>query len=454
MSAIAVRTRTSRPRYAPALGLLFIAVFVGFLYWAAYSKPYDLWGALLVAPVLFVLTVPIARRIARQEADPRMVRLIMWALVVKLLAALVRYLVAFDVYDGVADATVYVEFGRRLAPLYREGIFGADIGIPLVGTGFIRVLTGLVFTFTGVTTLGAFLVFSWLGFWGLYFFYRAFRLGVPDGDRRRYALLVFFLPSLLFWPSSIGKESWMVFALGISAYGAALVLTRSRGGYLLLLLGLAGTSLVRPHMAILVGGSIPIAFLLRRQSTSGSPLDPIGKVVGTALLAVICVVLLVQTEQYFQVRGQGVQGVDHVLQYTANQTAQGGSEFEAVRVRSPIQLPQALISVLFRPFPFEAHNLQSLVASLEGMVLLGLFALSWDRLRVLPMRVLATPYLTFASVYTVLFVSVFSTFGNFGLLTRQRAQLFPLVLVFLALPAVGRAPAVWRARNHAIRGHR
>ena len=35
--------------------------------------------------------------------------------------------------------------------------------------------------------------------------------GLPTGDHRRYALLVFFMPSLLFWPSSIGKESWMLF---------------------------------------------------------------------------------------------------------------------------------------------------------------------------------------------------------------------------------------------------
>lgn len=446
MSATALRAEP-RPQLAAAGGLLLVAGYAAVVFRAAYTAPYDIWGALLVAPALILVTAPIARRVARVEADPRMGRLVLVALVTKLGASLVRYAVAFDVYDGAADSAAYVTAGRMLAPLYRDGLFTADIGIPLVGTGFVRVLTGLVIAVVGPTTLGGFLVFSWLGFWGLYFFYRAFCIGVPDGDHRRYALLVFFLPSLLFWPSSIGKEAWMLFVLGLSAYGAARIMTRARGGFTLLLAGVAGTTMVRPHMAVLVGGAVGIAFLARRPAAPGSPIDPIAKVLGAFVLAVICVVLLVQTEQFFKVRGQGVQGVDTVLERTQRQTSQGGSEFEAVRVRSPIQLPLALVNVLFRPFPFEAHNLQALVASLEGMALLGLGVACWDRLRQVPLRVLTTPYLTFTAVYALLFATVFSTFGNFGILTRQRAQLFPFVLVFLALAAVRRPAPSWRARN-------
>jgi hypothetical protein len=44
----------------------------------------------------------------------------------------------------------------------------------------------------------------------------------------------------------------------------------------------------------------------------------------------------------------------------------------------------------------------------------------------------------FALAYTGLFILAFSAIGNFGLLTRQRTQLLPFVLVLLAMPA--RAP--------------
>ena len=52
---------------------------------------------------------------------------------------------------------------------------------------------------------------------------------MADGDARRYAALVFLLPSLLFWPSSIAKEAWILACLGLAAYGAAKMLTRSGG---------------------------------------------------------------------------------------------------------------------------------------------------------------------------------------------------------------------------------
>jgi hypothetical protein len=100
--------------------------------------------------------------------------------------------------------------------------------------------------------------------------------------------------------------------------------------------------------------------------------------------------------------------------------------------------------VLFRPLPHEAHNAQAVLTSFEGLFLLGLFAVSWRRLRKLPRDTLRTPYLAFASVYSLLFMLAFSSFGNFGILARQRAQLFPLVLVVLALPAITSATAQLR----------
>ena len=40
----------------------------------------------------------------------------------------------------------------------------------------------------------------------------------------------------------------------------------------------------------------------------------------------------------------------------------------------------------------------------------------------------------FALIYTLVFVYAFSTIGNFGILVRQRVQVYPLFLVLLALP--------------------
>jgi hypothetical protein len=139
--------------------------------------------------------------------------------------------------------------------------------------------------------------------------------------------------------------------------------------------------------------------------------------------------------------------VQDVLTETQARTSDDGSEFDAVAARSPFDIPGAAFSVLFRPLPYEARNLQTLVTSLEGAVLLILFVRNWRRLaNIVPGR--RNPYLAFVGTYSLLFVVAFSNFGNFGLLARQRVQLFPFVLVLLMVARPDRksspapAPAV------------
>src|SRR5205085_1758787 len=127
--------------------------------------------------------------------------------------------------------------GVLLGDSYRHLIFvgPAHSNLPFQT---IEVVTGLIYAVIGPTQLGGFLVYAWLGFLGLVLFYRAFRIAFPEGDHRRYARFLFLLPSLLFWPSSIGKDAWMVLMLGIAAYGAARVLSRQPTGFILCVLGL------------------------------------------------------------------------------------------------------------------------------------------------------------------------------------------------------------------------
>jgi hypothetical protein len=432
------RSLTTRfPLVLTALvGLVGIGLACFVALWTLTNVTYDVSGALIIAPALLLLTLPLARHVAKVDDDPLMVRIIMLALVLKLVAAVVRYLVAFEVYGGSADAAVYIREGAIYADQVRQGNFtyvrgsgGSD------GTHFIRQLMGWVFAVTGVTSIGGFLVFSWFSFWGLYLFYRAFRIAVPHGQHRRYAALVFFLPSLLYWPSSIGKEAWMLLTLGLGAYGVARLLMHRPGGYVALGLGLAGSALVRPHMTVLLGAGLAASFLLRR-SEKPSAFQVLTKLVGIGAIAVAMVWAVQAAEERFEVEGEGLAGAEQVIDRTADQTSKGGSEFDAQRPTSVVDVPLAVFTVLFRPLPHEAHNAQAAVSSFEGLLLLGLFAVSWRRLRTLPRQCLRTPYLAFASVYSLLFMLAFSSFGNFGILARQRAQLFPLVLVVLALPGI------------------
>lgn len=425
---------------AASAGILVVAGYAGFVAWSATWAGYQTWAALVVLPVLFLASAVLLHRAGRRDPDPRFMRLLVLAFVFKALATIARYLMAFVLYDGVADAAGYNGHGGRLAMEYRAGNFDADIGRDFIGTGFIRVATGVLYTMTGQSVFVGYAVFSWLGFWGLYFMYRAFRVALPDGDARRYAVLVLFLPSMLFWPSSLGKEGWMTFGLGLAAYGSALLLTGDRRWPIPLLMGLTATAMVRPHITAAFFLSLAVAYTVGRSARPATELTPLNRAVAVVALCLAALFVVGRAADFLGVEEVSVSNVDEAIDDTSDQTSTGGSSFQASDVESPIDFPMAVVTVLFRPFPFEASNGQMLIAAAEGSLLLLLFARSLPRLRTVPQRLRRQPFLVLCLCYSAVFVYAFSNFSNFGILTRERVQVLPFVLVLLALasrPAPG-----------------
>ena len=423
------------PRHRRLLaGVVLLAGYAVMTGWLLQSS-YDVAGGVLVAHLLAVPTVPLVVLATRREADPWIRKLLAVAIVAKLLGTFLRFAVQYTIFGGKGDALRYDRVGKELA---KTGF--ADVG-ELVGTRFIEVATGLLYRVIGPTTLGGFLVYSWLGFLGLYLFYRSFSVAFPEGDRRRYAVLAFFLPSLLFWPSSIGKDAWMTLALGLIAYGAAGLWASERRfvSGLSLLLGVVATLMVRPHITVTAMVSLTVAYLMSRSRRS-SMSAPLSRMAGAVALLLVLAFVVASFRNFFQLDAVNSQSVDVVLEKATTRSSDAGSEFDPVAARSPLQLPLAVFSVLFRPLPFEAHNPQSMVASLEGTVLLVLFVRSGRRLwNLIPSR--RSAYLSFVAAYSGLFVIGFSNFANFGILARQRVQLFPFILMALCVPSKASATA-------------
>lgn len=424
-----------------------IAYVVG-VAWAMANLSYDIVGGLIVLPVLAGVSIALLTSRARREGDLRLVRILVLAVVVKLVVGpVIRYGVIQEVYGGVADAQGYHGAGRLIAGALRDGRFPADLGGGGDGTQAINLLTGLVYTVTGVTKLGGFMVFSWLALLGLFAFYAAFRLAFPDGDHHRYAKLVFFLPTMVFWPSSLGKEAWLVLCLGLATYGVARLLTRHPGGFTCLAVGLGGGVLVRPHMAMLVFVALVPAYLVRR-SPPGRGRRSLAKMTGIATLAVLGIFLSGQFVDYFKLDDLSQSSIDELLERTGEQSGTGGSEYDAVNAAAnPALVPFAVFTVVARPLPTETHNAQAVVASLEGLFLLGLVVWSWRRVLAAGRQFLRSPFLAFALTYSLLFCVAFSSIGNFGILARQRVQLYPVLVVVLALPLVWRSAAHREARS-------
>jgi hypothetical protein len=403
-------------------------------------------GFLVVAflvPVLLAASWPAFTRQARRERDPTLVRLLVAALLLKMFGSLLRYWVAVALYDSNADAFEYHRVGVDLAMRFRAGNFETGLA-SLSGTDFISFFTGIVYTVTGPSIFAGFLLYSWLAFGGMFYLYRAFTIAIPDGRRRSYARLLFFLPSMLYWPSSIGKEAWMLFTLGLAAFGTARLLTGRpwRG------LALAGVAMwlgaiVRAHVSGMVVLGLVVAYLFARPPRRLGALGPAVKLLALAALVVVAVGLLGRTQSYLLEKGIDPQdGVTGVLAETGRRTNQGGSGFEAPSTGASLaKMPYAAVTILFRPFLFEVHNAQAAITALESTLLLCL-ALArrraiWQAVR----HLRRYPYVAFILVYSGLFVVAFSSIGNFGILARERTQLLPFFLVLLCVPASRARPA-------------
>ena len=408
--------------------------------WFGWTKHPDL--RIGVPIVLFVEIVALAAtKRLNSGRDFDLAGIVLTGLAMKLVFVALRYNSIYSTYSGVGDSEAYHENGVRLAKAYRMLDFSEPADQKVPGTGFIRIVTGYVYAIFSPRIAVGFIVFGLFGFIGCYLLYRAFELAVPGGACRRYALLIFLWPSMLFWPGSIGKEAWVLLGIGLFAYGGARVLAHLRGGFMLAAVGTWAIVMVRPHVILLLFGAFAVGYALRPGSRFGE-MSLLPKAIGLLFLFAVSGVIIGASNNYFGIDELSRNSVDQQLQDTSEQTTQGGSSFSPPNANSPIGFPVAVVTVLFRPFPFEADNSQMLLTSIEGLVLAGLLGAALPRMIKTPAMLRRWPYVAMSAAYVVVFIYAFSSIGNFGILARQRIQMLPFIFVLVSLPRTRQAGAV------------
>ena len=268
----------------------------------------------IVALILIGVSVPIVRRQGRIEGDPRLVKLLMIALLLHLLGSAATIFVDNHVYHGVADFTQYVHRGALISKNFRSFHFttaGSGINTSL-GDGSVSVAAGVVFSLIGVNELGAFFVFAWLSWLGSIFFYRAFCITFPEGGHRRYALMLFLLPSLLYWTSDVSKESVVMLALGVTTLGAARVFVRQPRGYPLIALGTAMGIATRPDEFAILFGAFTVSLVFRRQ-TSRPELRAVRRLGTILFLVVVLGVTALLTAKFLKSNASGAHSLSDIL---------------------------------------------------------------------------------------------------------------------------------------------
>jgi hypothetical protein len=421
------RQASTKPFSWQPIALAVFALTIVFWLWQWLGYGWPAGSSMVVIPLLTLLTAPLFVGLSRRERRFDLAGIAATGLALRFFAAFYR------MAHG-ADAYVYDKEANRLASAFRHFHFNVDPGAPVPGTGGMRIVTGVVAVFTGANQTAKFLVFAWLGFLGCYLFYRAFVTALPNADHQRYALLIFLWPTLFFWPSSIGKDCWMLFTLGIASVGAARVLVRRPGGYTFLVIGLMLGSFVRPHVSLMALLAFGVALLVgRRESSRRITPSSVAKIAGLVVIVALGGVLASRAATLLNVDDFSSSSVNAALAKNINRTGEGGSTFSPPDPQNPVGYVESAITILFRPFPIESHGAEQIVTALEGVFLFGLCIASWRRLRSVLRRVRSEPYVTYALVYLLMFFFAFGTVGNFGILARQRSQAMPFVFVLLAL---------------------
>jgi hypothetical protein len=414
---------------SPASVALWAAAAVGFAAIGALLSllPSDYQVSLVILLGLVFAAVWFVPRMTRVEPTVS-VALLVAAIAVKGLGTAARFVILQVYSEG--DALAYDQAGREFFGLVRSLDF-SFIRPPFFGTQFIGYLTAIVYGSTARSLPGGFLIFSTASFVGSWCFYRAHRIAFPEGAHRLYFMLLFFLPTMVFWPSSLGKDAIVIFGTGVATYGAARLVTRGETiGLIPLAVGLAFTFGVRPPVGVLLLGGVSIAYLLHpgwRPSPMGRPLSWL------ALGPVLAIVLFyaVRIAFTFEATELSVGGFVETYSTTTEQSAQGGSEFESVGLpTSPSQALQGLGTVLVRPFPWEVADPLAAVAGLEAL-LFAVLVLARLGATARALRRWRGGMIVAALIMTAGLILPLTAVANFGLLVRQRAQLLPFLFMLL-----------------------
>ena len=405
---------------------------------------YDIWGAFVAAPVMAWIAVRLVQKTLAGDVAP-LRRIAMVGLVAKAAGTAARYWVASDAYGGAADAFEYHATGKQLAgELYDGQRSIIDIIPHTQGTKFIGEVTGLLYSVVGSSRLAAFFWFSLLGYLGVLLTVKAACLAVPGLATKRYAWLCFLAPSLIFWPSSIGKEAWLSLMFGATAMGAARLFTgRPRAAVPWIVCGAVGAAMVRPHMALLGLAGLVVATVvgLVARRVGGTSRGGRPAVIVITLVALIALVGLGRaTLEFLNPDDDGssksvTSQITDILDTAGERTDEGGSSFTPVRIGGPVDYPEAILRTLTRPLLYEIVNVETMLPALEMSCYVGLCLVAWRRLARLPLTMLRSPFVAYAAMVCLMFGLGWASFGNLAVLVRQRSLVFPLMLLLPCLPS-------------------
>src|SRR5262245_60280639 len=146
--------------WQPIAVFLFIGAMIACsVLWISAPEKWAVGSALLVIPILTLLTMPLFVRAARSGVPFDLAGIAAVGLFLRFFGALYRY-------NSRADAGIYHDIGTGLANSFRSLHFNVTVVGPIPGTGGMRYLAGIGEVLANNNEFANFLIFTWLGFLG------------------------------------------------------------------------------------------------------------------------------------------------------------------------------------------------------------------------------------------------------------------------------------------------
>jgi hypothetical protein len=339
-------------------------------------------------------------------------------------------------FTGGWDSKRYENRGGLIAEqLSTIGYSTAHAEVP--GTGALELMVGYFFFLSGdVSRLSAVLLWSWLAALGLILFWWFTRPYIT-ARRDLYAAFALLAPTLVFWNSSLGKEAPLT--LGIGCLVAALSILTVKGSLLravlYLSIGVLLTGSIRPHITLMFFLAVLTAGVISRSGRVARLPRRKGARFLVTVMAISGVAIALPLSSQLLGAGEDRSLVDAAYDF-ADQGPAGRSAFEARAPRTPLEVPGAVVTTLFRPFPFEAQTAFQMAASLEGLFFAFLGFRAIRELLARRARLEINLMVAASLVYVAVFSSAVVGYGNFGLLVRQKMQVwsFVIFLIFAVTP--------------------
>jgi hypothetical protein len=271
--------------------------------------------------------------------------------------------------------------------------------------------------------------FSFIGLWGIYFFYLSYKHYFRANIRLLWVLGIF--PSLAFWSSIIGKDPISMFGLGIFTYGCVKSLKEVNAravGYIVI------GSLILSYIRFWLPLIFIIPLFISMLVTMRAQFDGY-RIVGMLVIGFVAYALYGFFMENVQL--QSITDTYDRLNVVSRAWSVGGSSLAAPSFHNWVDIvkfiPTGMFTSLFRPLPGEVSNFFGAFAGVESLLLLILTT------RTMIFRQ-AQEVQTKMFIYLISTVCIWSaiygfiSYQNLGTAVRFKIQILPflILLIFLA----------------------